>query len=404
MKLPDRWTKITVGEVVDFQGGTQPPKSTFTYEPTPGYVRMIQTRDFRTDKYVTYIPERLAKNHCQADDVLIGRYGPPVFQIFRGLSGAYNVALIKAVPDESRITKSFLHLILLQDKLFKLIDGLSRRSAGQAGVDMPTVRSFPLFLPPLSDQCAITCLVDVWNRCILQLNELIAVKVRFKQGMMQQILSGQRRFKGLETREIKWSKLSNFLTLTARPTARPNVAYKALGLRCHGKGTFVRFVEDPKQVQMDTLFQVKKDDLIVNITFAWEGAVAIVSEQDEQSLVSHRFPTFVFDHSKALPEYLRQVVITPWFIFKMGLVSPGGAGRNRVLNKTDFLKIEIPLPDIDEQSRISRFLGAADREIDLLREQLENVKQQKKGLMQKLLTGEIRVKIPHQSEKNGSKL
>ena len=130
MKVPDGWTKTVIGEVVDFQGGTQPPKSTFVFDPKPGYVRMIQTRDFRTDRYITYIPERLAKNHCQVDDILIGRYGPPVFQIFFGLSGAYNVALIKAIPDEKKISKAFLYLVLNQDELFKLIDGLSRRSAG----------------------------------------------------------------------------------------------------------------------------------------------------------------------------------------------------------------------------------------------------------------------------------
>ena len=151
-------------------------------------------------------------------------------------------------------------------------------------------------------------------------------------------------------------------------------------------------IDNPERVQMDTLYRVKKDDLIVNITFAWEGAIAIVSEKDEQALVSHRFPTFVFDHSMALPAYLRQVVRTPWFISKMGLVSPGGAGHNRVLNKKDFLKIAIPLPEIEEQAHIAAFLAEADREIGLLKAQLDALKMQKRGLMEKLLTGTVRVK------------
>jgi type I restriction enzyme S subunit len=67
-----------------------------------------------------------------------------------------------------------------------------------------------------------------------------------------------------------------------------------------------------------------------------------------------------------------------------------------VLNKRDFLKIRIPLPDIEEQQRIACFLGEVDREIDPLRKQLDAFKQQKKGLMQKLLTGEIRVKLPQE--------
>src|SRR6056297_3444341 len=96
--VPEGWKNKSVDECIKFQGGTQPPKNVFQYKPGPGLVRMIQTRDFRTDKFATYIPVENVKNSFAEDDIMIGRYGPPIFQIFRGLSGAYNVALIKATP------------------------------------------------------------------------------------------------------------------------------------------------------------------------------------------------------------------------------------------------------------------------------------------------------------------
>ena len=108
---PKGWAIHKMSDVIDFKGGSQPPKETFEYEEKEGYIRLVQIRDFRTDKFKTYIPESLAKRRFEIDDVMIGRYGPPVFQILRGLSGSYNVALMKAAPKEG-VTKDFVYRLL----------------------------------------------------------------------------------------------------------------------------------------------------------------------------------------------------------------------------------------------------------------------------------------------------
>ena len=55
-------------EVVGFQGGSQIDKKNFEFEPTSDNFRLIQIRDYKTDKYITYIPKALAKRFCSADD------------------------------------------------------------------------------------------------------------------------------------------------------------------------------------------------------------------------------------------------------------------------------------------------------------------------------------------------
>jgi type I restriction enzyme S subunit len=77
----------------------------------------------------------------------------------------------------------------------------------------------------------------------------------------------------------------------------------------------------------------------------------------------------------------------------LDLISPGGAGRNRVMSKKDFLKLDIKLPEIEEQSAIANVLQCTDDELQLLKKKLEQLKEQKKGLMQVLLTGKKRLKI-----------
>ena len=143
---------------------------------------------------------------------------------------------------------------------------------------------------------------------------------------------------------------------------------------------------------MDKFYIVRPNDLIVNITFAWEQAIAIVKPEDNGALASHRFPTYEFILDKACPNYFRYVIIQPKMKFMLDLISPGGAGRNKVMNKSDFLKLELKIPSFEEQTAIAQVLQTADKEIALLKAKLEQQKLQKKGLMQVLLTGKVRVK------------
>jgi len=391
--IPKEWKLKTVGEIVKFSGGSQPPRKNFVFSPRKDYIRLIQIRDYKTDKYATYISKEMAKKFCNSEDIMIGRYGPPVFQIYRGLEGAYNVALIKAIPDKSALTNDYLFYFLKQESLFKLIDRLSRRSAGQSGVDMIALRKYKFPLPQISEQNKIAAVLKTWDKAIDKTDQLNKAKEKQKKAMIQQLLTGKRRFK--EFKNIQWvtKELREFLSPASRPVPKPEVEYQALGIRSHGKGTFRRIVDKPDEVMMDTLYEVKKNDLIVNITFAWEGAIAIVYKSDEGSLVSHRFPTYTFNQNEVIPEYFKYVIITKRFVHNLGLISPGGAGRNRVLSKKDFLKLKVELPSIEEQTRIAEVLNTADKELFLLEQKRNALQQQKKGLMQKLLTGKIRVKI-----------
>lgn len=148
---PPDWKMLSLGEIVTFQGGSQPPRDTFEFTPRDGYVRLIQIRDYKSDEFSTYVRADLVRRFCSKTDVMIGRYGPPVFQILRGIEGAYNVALIKAIPGEG-LLNDYLYYFLRQSTLFRLIDHLSQRSSGQTGVDMDALRGFPIPLPALEVQ------------------------------------------------------------------------------------------------------------------------------------------------------------------------------------------------------------------------------------------------------------
>ena len=159
-ELPNGWVWKRLGNLVEFIGGSQPPKSKFIYAPRDGYTRFIQIRDFKSDANLTFIPTALANRPFKEDDVMIGRYGPPVFQILRGLSGTYNVALMKAEPISKLISKDFLFYLLLEPRIQDRVIAESDRTAGQSGVRKPLLHSFVVAIPPLAEQRRIVAKVE----------------------------------------------------------------------------------------------------------------------------------------------------------------------------------------------------------------------------------------------------
>lgn len=253
---------------------------------------------------------------------------------------------------------------------------------GQPQFNANVLKEIVVPLPPLPEQKAIADLLSTWDKAIEKTERLIQAKVRQKLGELHSRISSQKAN----------STIGSFAKPVVRKVDKPEESYVAVGIRSHFKGTFQRLVEDPRTVNMDSLYRVKENDLILNITFAWEGAIALVKKEDEECYVSHRFPTYEIKRSKAEPCFIRQLIMSSRMKYDLSNISPGGAGRNRVLNKKDFLKMPIWLPDIETQKNIGEYLGAIDNEIDLLKELADKYKTQKRGLMQKMLTGEWRVK------------
>lgn len=150
---------------------------------------------------------------------------------------------------------------------------------------------------------------------------------------------------------------------------------------------------EAEDIALDELFEIRTGDLILNITFAWEGAAAVVPASANGALVSHRFPTFRVRESDADISFLRHYILTKRFVFDCGLASPGGAGRNRVLSKSAFMAIRLSVPPASEQRAIGGILDTADAELRLLGDKRTALDQQKRGLMQQLLTGKMRVAV-----------
>lgn len=180
------------------------------------------------------------------------------------------------------------------------------------------------------------------------------------------------------------------------PVPNPEGAYTKLAIRSHGKGTFDKRVEAGESLDVDKMYEVKADHVILNITFAWELAIAVTSEKDEGKLVSHRFPQYKIVEGDS--NFYKYHLIDERMRYDLGLASPGGAGRNRVLNRKDFLKIKRYIPCLEEQQKIASFFSDLDEVISKSEAEVAALEKQKKGVMQKIFSQEVRFKRDDGSE------
>jgi len=166
--------------------------------------------------------------------------------------------------------------------------------------------------------------------------------------------------------------------------------YREIGVRSHGKGIFHKPPVTGKSVGDKRVYWVEPDRLMFNIVFAWEQAIAVSSEAENGFIASHRFPMY-----KAIEGCNSHFIA--WFLrtsrgkHLLGIASPGGAGRNRTLGQAELEFLLLPLPRLPEQEMIAIILSACEEVIEKTSDLIETKQQQKKALMQQLLTGKKRL-------------
>jgi len=165
-------------------------------------------------------------------------------------------------------------------------------------------------------------------------------------------------------------------TLVRRPVVVNELEdYPEVGVRCFGKGIFHKPPRSGFEVGDKKLFHLKKNDFILQVTFAWEGAVGVISELDETYYGSVRVLTFEIDPALCLPEFLHLYFRTQSGVEQLLKISPGSAGRNRVLAIKRLPEVKVPLPPVEKQREVIERFGCIEANlgrISLLRHQKQS--------------------------------
>ncbi|MCF7911833.1 MAG: restriction endonuclease subunit S [Candidatus Cloacimonetes bacterium] len=294
-----------------------------------------------------------------------------------------------AIGGDINIIRSSINGVFLSYYLNnKMRYSIARLAQGNSIVHLyPShLKTLKLRLPKTIEQTKISNFITSVDEKIEQISSEKELLEEYKKGVIQKIFSQKIRFKNDNGNNFpNWEekKLGQIIKPIIRSVDKPNKPYETLGIRSHAKGTFHKFIDNPDNISMTKLFKVREGDLIVNITFAWEHAIAVCKKQDNCRLVSHRFPTYLIKDNNDI-NFLEYFVKRKRFKYQLGVISPGGAGRNRVMCKKDFLKLKVSIPVLEEQIKIADFLISIDDKIDKISQKLELMKKWKKGLLQKM--------------------
>jgi type I restriction enzyme S subunit len=201
----------------------------------------------------------------------------------------------------------------------------------------------PIPLPPLDEQ----------QRIVARIEEL-AARIEKVRDLREEITSDARKMLLSVYRELitgaKEYSMVEVVPLIRRPVhVDPEKEYHELGIRSFGKGTFHKPTVEGASLGTKRIFRIEANDLLFNIVFAWEGAVAVARQEDHGLVGSHRFLTCVPKSSIATSSFLCFHFLTPRGLEQLGEASPGGAGRNRTLGINALEKIKVPVPRIEKQ-------------------------------------------------------
>ena len=360
-----KWETVKLIDVCDFQGGTQPPKSSWSTEHKPGYVRMLQIRDFTQGKesFIEYVKDIKTLKKCNQEDILIGRYGASIGKILTGLSGAYNVALVKTVPTK-RISRRYLYFYLLSDTFQNFIQNAGSRAA-QAGFNKEELGTLNISLPPIDIQEQIANTLDKADALSRKDQELLTkydelAKVIFydmfgetntnPKKIDSDILKNVCSFKG--GKAWKNSELSSegFPIIRISNLHKPN------------------FKLWRTESTVDEKYLIKNGDLL----FSWAGvqsSIDVYIYEDCDAMLNQHIYNLIPKNPQISRKFIYFNILLQLNKLRSNL--GGGVGHFH-MKKKDIEDIRILLPTLLEQEKFEKRLNLLQKQIHVLNQNIHN--------------------------------
>lgn len=403
--IPSEWKIRALSQLMHFKNGINADKSKFgkgtrlisvcdLLKDSPIYydtiIGMVDISDAQQKEFsVTYgdiLFQRSSENYEDAgtSNVYLDHTSTATFSgfIIRGKKIAdYNPVYLNALLRTSKIRKSIV----------RLAAGAQHINIGQdslASVKVPFANDL--------EQQKIATILTTQDRVIELKEKRLAEKQRQKKHLMQQLLTGKKRLPGF-SEEWKATRLRNIVNRHTKRNAIGNTNVLTISAQ-YGLINQAEFFN--KAIASDdksNYFLMEKGDFAYNKSYSNGypfGAIKRLTSYDV-GIVSPLYICFRIKDGSVSGEYLDQYFEAGLMNHEIQAFAQEGARNHGLLNIAvdDFFNSKILLPLLKEQAAIAKVLSAADREIELLRQEIEQEKQKKKALMQLLLTGIVRVKV-----------
>lgn len=392
--IPVNWEFKTFKEFATFFSGGTPQTSIHEYYN--GKIPFIKSGEIYFDKTEQTITEEGLKNSSakmvNKGDILYALYGANSGEVaISQIHGAINQAIL-CIRHGREYDKTFIYNFLLLKKTSIVQSYLQ---GGQGNLSADLVKSIPIVFPPLVEQVAIAKILSKWDIAINQLSRLIIQKERQKKWLMHQLLTGKRRLRGFKEKFVEYRVHQLFEMADRYVEWDEKEFYKLVSIRRRFGGLFYRDELLGEQISVKKLKRVYTNDFLISKRQVSHGAWVVVSKEFHDAKVSDEYDCLIIREKRRLTSsfwswYCQQPIMVHYAF----LDSVGVHIEKLIFDYDQFKKRKVLIPStIEEQKAITGVLNSMDSELNLLNRKMEMIKEQKKGLMQILLTGKKRVKI-----------
>lgn len=261
-------------------------------------------------------------------------------------------------------------------------------SSTMVKINKSVIEKTPLLLPPLPEQKKIAKILSTWDRAIEVTEKLLNNSQQQKRALMQQLLTGKKRLPGFSG-DWRITRLGELIEEIKKTKLLNPENHELLTVKLHGKG-IERTGKKPNITEGGRPYFIRNHgELIIGRQNLHNGGIGIAHEAVDGCIASNAISSFREKNSDI--RFMLFLMSTKYFKFSVDSYI-GGTGQKEISSK-ELLKIKVITPEIKEQQRIASILSAADKEIEILEQKLNCLRQEKKALIQQLLTGKRRVKV-----------
>ena len=399
--IPEDWEIVKLGKLTTVETGKTPLRSNKQFWDN-GTINWATTTEVN-ETYIVSTNEKIT-NQAVAElkmkilpinTILLAMYGQGKTRgkvALLRIESTINQAFASIKPNKNYSTNFIFNYL---DKSYEKIRDLSHGS-NQDNLNLDIVKALQIPLPPLKEQEKIAEVLTTWDKAITKQTELLEAKELQKKALMQKLLSGEVRFDGFSDKwkEVRIDKLFDFKKgqELSKEKLEKNGIFECI---LYGElyTTYSEVISEIKsKTNIKEGIKSKIDDILIpasTTTSAIDLAIASTIQKDNV-LIGGDINILRKKTNNINGEFISKYLT---HIKKMEIAKYAQGITIIHLYSKDFKHLKIQLPSLPEQQKIAEVLSLADDEINLLKNELEELNLQKKALMQKLLTGEVRVKV-----------
>lgn len=399
MHVPEGWRLIKLGDLLSFKNGINADAGAYGVG-----TKFVNLLDIFNNKYLHYkdIVGKVNATDKQREDysvkkgdILFNRTSEIREEIafssvyFDEKEAVFGGFVIRGRPEKKWIDKdysiyAFRHEYF-RNQVVRMAQGAVRANIGQK--DLSVVN---LLLPPIAEQEKIAEILSTWDHAIEQTERLKANAETHKQALMQQLLTGKKRFPEFEGEWEEYKTKQIFKSIVRRAEGGEYEIFSVTKDGIIPQKEY--FKKEIASKNTDNYKVIEFGDFVMSGLNFWMGSVDVYLEE-YSGMISPAYKVYTIKKGFDI-SYIKHFVRS--FEFNRVLVGSSILGASIVRRNFDSVAFDnwkLKLPSLEEQQKIAAVLNRADREIELLAQKLDHLKTEKRALMQQLLTGKRRVKV-----------